>query len=68
MMANDKRTCDVCYREITRGEKYIAHKMEKSHVPLALVEREVDAEGNVQLDICLDCRAITGMSGREVIN
>jgi hypothetical protein len=51
MLANGKRVCDVCYREIKEGEKYIAHKIEKGHVPLALVERDVDAQGNVQLDI-----------------
>jgi hypothetical protein len=58
----------VCYREIKKGEKYIAHMIEKGEAPLALADRAVDAAGNVQLDICLDCRGITGMSGKEVVN
>ena len=68
MVVNERRSCDVCYKEIKKGERYIAHTVQEDHVPLALVERAVDVEGNVQLDICLDCRDITGMSGKEAVN
>lgn len=68
MRSDAERTCDVCYREIKDGEKYIAQKIAKSQDPYFLDEREVDSQGNVQLDICLDCRTITGMSGPEVVN
>ena len=58
----------MCYREIKKREKYIAQKVDKAHVPPALAERDVDDQGNVQLDVCLDCHRITGMSGQEVVN
>ena len=63
MLLNDERTCDVCYRVIKKGEKYTAYVVEKSEAPWSIAERPVDAQGNVQVDVCLDCRRITGMSG-----
>ena len=68
MLANDKRICEVCYREIKKGEQYIAPQIARAEVPSAMADRPVDAAGNFQLDICLDCRGITGMSGQEVVN
>ena len=68
MLANATRYCDVCGREILKRQ--IANRIEQSLIPpgLDIGGLTVDGSGQVQIDICPDCRMVTGVSGEELID
>jgi len=72
MLRNGKRQCDVCEREIAKGERYIASLIERDSIPPnADIPRSglaVDALGNVHVDICLACHTGMSLSGEELVN
>jgi hypothetical protein len=67
MLKDNLRHCDICNREITKGSRYLVHKIEKQDIPRAVDIRtqSVDADGNVLLDLCLVCRTKIGLRGRK---
>lgn len=66
MLQGKDRFCDVCGDAIAKGEKYAAFTVSKDEAELfhALTDSEldmaptisVDSQGNLRLDVCLDCR------------
>ncbi len=72
MLRSEIRHCDVCYRKIGRGDRYIHRKILMGDLPRVLKAVDdiltVDAHGNIEMDICLDCASITGVSGEKVVN
>lgn len=64
MLADGVRSCDVCYTEIKKGENYVVHKLERARY-LTLCHRGMWTPKDVQVDICFDCRR---MSGDELVN
>ena len=66
------RHCDVCDREIAKGNRYVAALIEREHIPptanIAKSGLTVDGMGNIRLDICLVCGIATSLSGEERIH
>ena len=64
--------CDICDREIAKGNRYVAALIERDHIPPnANVPKSgltVDGMGNIRLDICLVCHTATSLSGEEQIH
>lgn len=70
---------DVCGSEIPTGERYVVRKIPKQR--LQIIEElttgiepgmrptmDVDSEGNLRLDICLNCHMSMDVPGAETIN
>ena len=78
MVQDNQRSCDVCGAEIPNCEKYVVSKVRKNKVPLfqEMMEAKpelaatttLDANGNLRLDICLDCQMNMKMSGTPTVN
>lgn len=72
MIKDKSRLCDVCYREVASGERYIQRLILKADIPPAVSAGDgfltVDAEGNIQMDICLHCASVTGLTGVSQIH
>jgi hypothetical protein len=74
MINGGVRTCDVCGEVIPRGTKYVMHVLPQYAAELLMDEDHemvptftVDADGNVRLDICLNCKANMGIQA-EIVN
>ena len=71
MVKNSKRYCDLCEREIAKGDRYVAVLIEREMVPVELnVPKSgllADELGNLRIDVCLACRGIVRLSGEEAI-
>jgi hypothetical protein len=76
MVTNGVRTCDVCEDVIPIGAKYSVSFVPAIHVQSTreLLAHEggqagtLDENGNLRLDICLDCRMNMEMPGEETVN
>ena len=79
MLKDNFRSCDVCGSEIAQGERYVVSKIPKHR--LQLIEElmpgiepdmrptmDVDSQGNLRLDICIDCHKDIDVHGTETIN
>ena len=67
MLLNDKRHCDICEKEIAKGDRFTVHRIARWEVPFAVAG--LDHQGDFRLDICLSCRDAMGLvSGDEVVN
>ena len=79
MLKDNIRSCDVCSSEIPTGERYVVSKIPKHR--LQLIEElmpgiepdmrptmDVDSQGNLRLDICLNCHMNMSVPGTETIN
>ena len=79
MLKNHLRSCDVCGSAIPKGERYVVSKFTKHR--LQVIEQlmpgiepdmrptmDVDSQGNVRLDIRIDCHMNMSVSGTETIN
>ena len=79
MLKDNIRSCDVCGSEIPTGERYVVSKIPKHR--LQLIEElmpgiepdmrptmAVDSQGNLRLDICLDCHMNMSVPGTETVN
>ena len=63
----------MCNREIPKGERFIAHAIEKTDITaganLTLTDMSVDSMGNITMDICWTCQANMGLlSGEEAVD
>ena len=71
MQRNGFRYCELCDREIKTGERYSAALIEREQIPtelnVATTGFTADALGNLQIDICLECRSSVSLSGEEAI-
>jgi len=77
MLKGKDRLCDVCGEAIGKGEKYAVVTVPKAKAGLfhALAEsgpdmaptKSVDPQGNLRLDVCLDCRLNMNFPGRETV-
>jgi hypothetical protein len=74
MFKDGVRTCDVCGESIPKGTEYAMHVLPQYTAKLLIDEDNdlvstftVDADGNVRLDICLDCKAHMGIHS-EIVN
>ena len=79
MLKNLLRSCDVCGSEIPKGERYVVSKITKHRLqfiedlmpgiePDMLPVMDMDAQGNLRLDICLACHLNMSVPGTETIN
>jgi hypothetical protein len=78
MLRDGERSCDVCETSIPKGEKYIVSKIPPDKAQLFLETMEanpelaatatLDSEGNLRLDVCLDCHMNMGLPGTSTIN
>jgi hypothetical protein len=78
MFKDSVRSCDVCGKVIPKGEKYVASTVSKERAELFRSLNEVepenaatfttDSEGNVRLDICLECKGSMGDRSNLVVN
>lgn len=54
MLRDGERSCDVCYREISKEDRYIHRKILKEDLPPVLKAVDdilaVDAHGNIDVD------------------
>lgn len=75
MVIDNRRFCDVCDESIEKGETFVVRTVPQKNALLfrSLVENmddapsfPVDGEGNVRLDICLDCKMNLGALSRIV--
>jgi len=73
MRSDGIRICDSCGEVIPMGTKYVRHVLPKDAAKLLIDEDHeltsaftVDTDGNVQLDICLDCKAKMGIQSETV--
>lgn len=79
MLKHNLRSCDVCGSEIAEDEPYVLSKIPKHR--LQLIEEltpgiepdmrptmDVASQGNLRLDICLDCHMNMSVPGTETIN
>ena len=76
MVKDGVRTCDVCEEAIPKAAKYSVSVIQKRHAELfrqAMLEDPTlaatfteDERGNVQLEICLDCKMSMGKPGESV--
>jgi hypothetical protein len=70
MFANGFLYCDLCQKEIPKGERYSTITVLKKHIAHDELSPEeqgllVDSEGNLQLDVCLRCRKNMPLAGKE---
>jgi hypothetical protein len=70
MLKDNIRQCDVCDEIIPKGEKYRVSTISKEQaVYLDLAPTTmVDSQGNIRLDICLECHLQMGLKGTETVN
>ena len=78
MLRDVGRLCDVCGYNILKGEKYIVSKVPKTNAQTILEMTQanpetaptttVDSEGNLRLDICLDCHMHMHLPGTSAVN
>jgi hypothetical protein len=72
MLKDKERLCDVCGETIPKRQKYavsIIPKDQAKNADLMLpgdVPRTMDANGNLRLDICLDCKMNMGTPSEGV--
>jgi hypothetical protein len=76
MLKDSIRLCDVCGEIIPKGQQYAVTVIPNEKVQLAesafatspdtAPTRTVDANGNIRLDICLDCKLSTGTGGETI--
>lgn len=69
MLKDNIRLCDLCGEVIPKGQRYAVTIIQREEVLLAesafatspdtAPTRTVDANGNLRLDICLDCKLST---------
>jgi len=59
MVTNGVRFCDICKEQIPKGARYRVNTILKNGLPPDPSKKEtsfdVDSEGNVRRDVCLDC-------------
>jgi hypothetical protein len=78
MLKDSVRSCDVCGEVISKEEKYVASTVSKEKVELFRSLNDVnpenaatfttDSEGNVRLDICLECKGSMGDRSNLAVN
>ena len=77
MKRGEVRFCDVCGRVIVKAEKYLVSKVPRTNVRLFLEMMQIksetahttlDSEGNLRLEICLDCHIRMDRSDNETVN
>jgi hypothetical protein len=79
MLKDNIRQCDVCNGLIPKGEKYRVSTVTKDQALLfrSLIEASepelaptttVDSQGNMRLDICLECHLNIGAKGTETVH
>ena len=73
MLQNGVRRCDLCNREIPKGQRFIAHLVEKTEIPqgvnLTLADTTIDERGDIRMDICWTCQTNIGLlSGEEAVD
>jgi hypothetical protein len=74
MLKDNTRLCDVCDDVIPKGEKYRVSIIPKgkahlfSDDPDLIPTTNVDSQGNIRLDICLECHLNMGAKGIETVN
>jgi len=78
MLRDGQRSCDVCGASIPKGEKYVVSKVPREKARLFLEAMEAnpemsatvtpDSQGNLRLDICLDCHMNMGLPGTSTVN
>jgi hypothetical protein len=65
MLRDGQRFCDICEVKIPKGENYVASTVPKSQAhlfretmeanPEVGVKTTPDSQGNLRLNVCLDC-------------
>jgi len=67
--------CDVCGEEIPKGTRYVAYRVPpkaaallRNDDPELNVSSTIEKDGNVRLDVCLECRVNMGFTGEEAVN
>jgi hypothetical protein len=78
MLQDGHRTCDVCGAVIPNEEKYVASKVPQDMASLFLETMDAnpelaatttpDSEGNLRLDICLECHINMSISDTPTVN
>jgi hypothetical protein len=70
MLKDNIRQCDVCDGVIPKGERYRVSTISKDKAlhPELIEPTMVDSQGNIRLDICLECVLSMGMKGTETVN
>ena len=79
MVKNNLRSCDLCGSEIPEDEPYVVSNIPKPrlHIIEALMpgiepdmrpSMDVDSEGNLRVDICLNCHMNMDVPAAETIN
>ena len=72
MLINGVRFCDVCNEAIEAGARYATSIVQKENSPLlmSLISDMEDApnlttdiEGNVRIDVCLECKLNMSLTG-----
>jgi hypothetical protein len=77
MVREGQRSCDVCETSILNGEKYVVSKVPREKALLFMEAMEAnpelsatttpDSEGNLRLDICLDCHMNMDLPGTSTV-
>ena len=74
MLIDNIRLCDVCDGVIPKVEKYRVSTVPRDKAllfsadPDLIPTTNVDSQGNIQLDICLECHLNKGVKGTETVN
>lgn len=64
MQRNGLRYCDLCQREVAKGERYIVKTFEKDEIPRSFSHAGTD----LRLDICKDCQIKMKVVGEESVD
>ena len=64
MLRDGLRRCDLCQREIAKGERYAVRRFERSEIPQGFSHRD----GPIVIDICRDCQNRMGLVGETAID
>jgi hypothetical protein len=78
MLQDNQRSCDVCGASIPGGEKYAVSKVPKDKARLFQERMQAnsslaatttpDSQGNLRLDICLNCHMNMDLPGTSTVN
>lgn len=68
MLVNDERRCDLCQREIAKGERYAIKRLDGSEIPEGFTARTFIDTGQIVFNICQDCQSRMGLSGEAAVD
>lgn len=68
MLRDGLRSCDLCQREIAKGERYAMRRIDRSEIPKGFGIMTSDESGQIQFDICRDCQNRMGLSGEPAVD